>query len=224
MLGPRCARAPASCKRPPARYTAIPMSIRRPRSTAVTLIWRARAAVTTKANAAPRRCSTITSASTGSPSGWRASSSPTGPTYPQARRFQLHHPGAEQPADHHLWLVADEIVLLCRRSGRRPHASDECSRATSTDRSTSAIPFETAISELAELIISSLARARGSSSVRRHRTTPDSALLRHHPRQTDPALMPAVPPKEGLSRTIRYFDSLLSSPNKAKKIVWKVAS
>jgi hypothetical protein len=30
--------------------------------------------------------------------------------------------------------------------------------------------------------------------------------------------------EEGLSRTIRYFDSLLSSPSEAKKIVWKVAS
>jgi UDP-glucuronate decarboxylase len=85
-------------------------------------------------------------------------------------------------------------------------------------------PFETTISELAELIISLV----GSRSRLEFR-----ALPQDDPRQRCPDItrakqilhwLPAVQIKEGLSRTIRYFDSLLSSPNEAKKIVWKVAS
>ena len=85
-------------------------------------------------------------------------------------------------------------------------------------------PFETTISELGELIISLV----GSRSTLEFR-----ALPQDDPRQRCPDItrakqilhwLPAVQIKEGLSRTIRYFDSLLSSPNEAKKIVWKVAS
>ena len=85
-------------------------------------------------------------------------------------------------------------------------------------------PFETTISELAGLIISLV----GSRSRLEFRPLPQD-----DPRQRCPDItrakqilhwLPAVPLKEGLSRTIRYFDSLLSSPNEAKKIVWKVAS
>ena len=85
-------------------------------------------------------------------------------------------------------------------------------------------PFETTISELAELIISLV----GSRSRLEFR-----ALPQDDPRQRCPDItrakqilhwLPAVQIKEGLSRTIRYFDSLLSSPNESKKIVWKVAS
>ena len=85
-------------------------------------------------------------------------------------------------------------------------------------------PFEVTILELAELILS----LTGSRSPLEFR-----ALPQDDPRQRCPDItcakqilhwLPAVPLKEGLSRTIRYFDSLLSSPNEAKKIVWKVAS
>ena len=85
-------------------------------------------------------------------------------------------------------------------------------------------PFETTISELAELIISLV----GSRSRLEFR-----ALPQDDPRQRCPDItrakqilhwLPAVQLKEGLSRTIRYFDNLLSSSNEAKKIVWKVAS
>ena len=34
---------------------------------------------------------------------------------------------------------------------------------------------------------------------------------------------PKVQLEEGLGRTITYFDSLLSSPSEAKKLVWKAA-
>jgi len=80
------------------------------------------------------------------------------------------------------------------------------------------------LSELAGLIISLV----GSRSRLEFR-----ALPQDDPRQRCPDItrakqilhwLPAVQLKEGLSRTIRYFDSLLSSPNEAKKIVWKVAS
>jgi UDP-glucuronate decarboxylase len=85
-------------------------------------------------------------------------------------------------------------------------------------------PFEVTILELAELILS----LTGSRSPLEFR-----ALPQDDPRQRCPDItcakqilhwLPAVPLKEGLSRTICYFDSLLSSPNEAKKIVWKVAS
>ena len=85
-------------------------------------------------------------------------------------------------------------------------------------------PLETTISELAGLIISLV----GSRSRLEFR-----ALPQDDPRQRCPDIarakqilhwLPAVQLKEGLSRTIRYFDRLLSSPNEAKKIVWKVAS
>jgi UDP-glucuronate decarboxylase len=85
-------------------------------------------------------------------------------------------------------------------------------------------PFEITISELAELIIALV----GSRSPLEFR-----ALPQDDPRQRCPDItrakeilhwQPAVQLKEGLSRTIRYFDSLLSSPSEAKKIVWKVAS
>ncbi|MEH2506439.1 MULTISPECIES: UDP-glucuronic acid decarboxylase family protein [unclassified Bradyrhizobium] len=85
-------------------------------------------------------------------------------------------------------------------------------------------PSETTISELAELIISLV----GSRSRLEFR-----ALPQDDPRQRCPNItratqllhwQPAVPLREGLSRTIRYFDRLLSSPDEAKKIVWKIAS
>ncbi len=85
-------------------------------------------------------------------------------------------------------------------------------------------PCEVTILELAELILS----LTGSRSPLEFR-----ALPQDDPRQRCPDItcakqilhwLPAVPLKEGLSRTICYFDSLLSSPNEAKKIVWKVAS
>ncbi|MBB4370455.1 UDP-glucuronate decarboxylase [Bradyrhizobium sp. cir1] len=85
-------------------------------------------------------------------------------------------------------------------------------------------PYETTIKELAELIISLV----GSRSKLEFR-----ALPQDDPRQRCPDIararellhwQPMIPLREGLNRTIRYFDSLLSSPSEAKKIIWKVAS
>jgi UDP-glucuronate decarboxylase len=85
-------------------------------------------------------------------------------------------------------------------------------------------PVEITISELAGLIIF-LAASRSRREFR--------PLPQDDPRQRCPDITrakqllhwrPAVPLKEGLSRTIRYFDNLLSSPNEAKRIVWKAAS
>ena len=55
-----------SCRPRPARSTAIRPCIRRPRTTAATSIRSARAPATTRASAAPRRCSSTITASTGS--------------------------------------------------------------------------------------------------------------------------------------------------------------
>ncbi|MCA6122021.1 SDR family oxidoreductase [Bradyrhizobium sp. WSM 1704] len=85
-------------------------------------------------------------------------------------------------------------------------------------------PSETTINELAELIISLV----GSKSKLEFR-----ALPQDDPRQRCPDITrareilhwrPTIPLREGLNRTIRYFDSLLSSPSETKKIIWKVAS
>ena len=43
----------------------------------------------------------------------------------RARGVELHRPGAARRADHHLWRrQPDALVLLCRRSGRRPDPAD----------------------------------------------------------------------------------------------------
>jgi UDP-glucuronate decarboxylase len=85
-------------------------------------------------------------------------------------------------------------------------------------------PIETTISELAGLIISLV----GSRSRLEFR-----ALPQDDPRQRCPDItrakqilhwLPTVQLEEGLSRTVHYFDNLLSSPSEAKRIVWKVAS
>ena len=60
-----------------ARSTATRACIRRPRTTGATSIRSARAPATTRASAAPRRCSSTTGASTSCASRWRASSTPT---------------------------------------------------------------------------------------------------------------------------------------------------
>src|SRR5258705_8039415 len=82
-------------------------------------------------------------------------------------------------------------------------------------------PSETTISELARLIISLV----GSRSQLEFRSLPQD-----DPRQRCPDITrakqllhwsPKVDLKEGLTRTIAYFDALLTSPTEAKKLVWK---
>ena len=84
-------------------------------------------------------------------------------------------------------------------------------------------PFEVTIRELAELVISLV----GSRSRLEFRTLPQD-----DPRQRCPDITrakqllhwsPKVNLKEGVSRTIAYFDALLRSPTEAKKLVWKAA-
>ena len=66
-----------SCRRRPARSTATPRCIRRPKTTGAASTRSARAPATTRASAAPRRCSSTTTASTGCRSRSRGSSTPT---------------------------------------------------------------------------------------------------------------------------------------------------
>jgi UDP-glucuronate decarboxylase len=84
-------------------------------------------------------------------------------------------------------------------------------------------PCEVTIRELAELVISLV----GSRSRLEFRTLPQD-----DPRQRCPDITrakqllhwsPKVNLKEGVSRTIAYFDALLRSPTEAKKLVWKAA-
>jgi UDP-glucuronate decarboxylase len=84
-------------------------------------------------------------------------------------------------------------------------------------------PVEVTISEVAELIISLV----GSRSKIEFRPLPQD-----DPRQRCPDItrakellhwLPKVQLKDGLSRTIAYFDDLLSSPSEARKLVWRAA-
>jgi UDP-glucuronate decarboxylase len=84
-------------------------------------------------------------------------------------------------------------------------------------------PAEITITELAQLIISLV----GSRSKLEFRPLPQD-----DPRQRCPDITralrllrwsPKVPLREGLVRTIDYFDTLLSNPGEARKLIWKVA-
>jgi UDP-glucuronate decarboxylase len=84
-------------------------------------------------------------------------------------------------------------------------------------------PSEVTISHLAQLIISLV----GSRSKIEFRPLPQD-----DPRQRCPDITraiellqwsPKVQLKDGLARTIAYFDNLLSSPSETKKLVWRVA-
>jgi len=84
-------------------------------------------------------------------------------------------------------------------------------------------PFEVSILELAELVLF----LAGSRSRLEFRSPPQD-----DPRQRCPAITrawqllhwsPKVGLREGLGRTIEYFDRLLSSPSEARKLVWKLA-
>jgi UDP-glucuronate decarboxylase len=84
-------------------------------------------------------------------------------------------------------------------------------------------PVEISVLELAQLIIT----LTGSRSKLEFRPLPQD-----DPRQRCPDITragkllhwsPQVPLREGLGRTIDYFDGLLSDPNEARKFVWKIA-
>jgi len=84
-------------------------------------------------------------------------------------------------------------------------------------------PVEVTVSELAELIISLV----GSRSEIEYRPLPQDDPQQRCPDITRAEHIlhwrPHVQLREGLSRTIAYFDNLLSSASEAKKLVWKVA-
>jgi len=84
-------------------------------------------------------------------------------------------------------------------------------------------PFEITILELAQLIISLL----GSRSTLELRALPQDAPLQRCPGISQAKQLlnwaPRVQLEEGLGRTIAYFDSLLSTPGEAKKLLWKAA-
>ena len=76
--GPRqAAEGARSCRPRPRRSMATRACIRRPRTTGATSIRSGRAPATTRASAAPRRCSSTITASTSCASRWCASSTPT---------------------------------------------------------------------------------------------------------------------------------------------------
>ena len=118
--------------------------IRRPRTTGATSIRSARAPATTKASAAPRRCSSTTTASTSCAIKVARIFNTYGPRmHPndgrvvsnfivQALHGRRHHDLRRR--------LADALVLLRRRPGRRPDPADGDRPTASPGRSISAIP------------------------------------------------------------------------------------
>ncbi len=85
-------------------------------------------------------------------------------------------------------------------------------------------PFELTMIELAELIISLI----GSRSKLEFRPLPQDDPHQRCPDITRANELlhwsPKTPLEDGLSRTIGYFDALLSTPAEAEKLVWRAAS
>jgi len=84
-------------------------------------------------------------------------------------------------------------------------------------------PVEISMSELGQIIIS----LTGSRSRLEYRPLPQD-----DPRQRKPDIMrareilhwtPKIALEEGLTKTINYFDALLTNSREAEKLVWKVA-
>ena len=107
----------------PARSTATRRCIRRPRTTGATSTRSACAPATTKASAAPKRCSSTITASTSCGIKVARIFNTYGPRMHPERRprgLQFHRAGAAGRADHDLRRRrADALVLLRRRPGRR---------------------------------------------------------------------------------------------------------
>ena len=179
---------------------------------------RHRAPATTKASAAPRRCSSTTTASTSWTSRWRASSTPTAractpTTAGWCRNFIVqalqgrghHHLRRRQP---------DPLLLLRGRPDRRLPAPDGRAGPDFTGPVNLGNPGEFTIRQLADKVIELTGIALASSS-----TSPCPA---DDPLQRQPDITPgpradwAGSPRcscdEGLRQTIAYFDQLLSRP------------
>ena len=146
-----------SCRPRPPKSTATRRSIRRRRTTGATSIRSARAPATTRASAAPRRCSSTTAASTACEIKVARIFNTYGPRmHPNDGRVVSNFivQALQGRADHHLRRrPADALVLLRRRPGRRPGAPDGHGATTSPARSTSAIRSSSPCCELAELVI-----------------------------------------------------------------------
>ena len=115
----------ASSRPRPRKCTAIPTCIRSRRSIGAASIRSACAPATTKANAAPRPCSSTIIASTSSTSASARIFNTYGPRmHPNDGRVVSNFivQALQGPGHHALWRRrADALVLLCRRSDRRLH-------------------------------------------------------------------------------------------------------
>ena len=187
-------------------------SIRRPRTTGATSIRSARAPATTRASAAPRRCSSTTAASTGCASRWRASSTPTA-------RACIRTTGAWCRTSSSRRCSARDITIYGDGTQTRSFCYvddliDGLMRLMATpDGVTGPInignPQEFSMLELAQMVID----LTGSRSRVVHRPLPQD-----DPRQRRPDISKAnellswsrrTPLREGLMKTIAYFDELL---------------
>ena len=207
--------APRSSRPRPRRSMAIRPSIRRPRIIAATSIRSARAPATTKASAAPRRCSSTITASTSCASASRASSTPTA-------RACIPMTGASSRTSSSRRCKGEPITLYGDGSQTRAFCYvDDLIEGfvrlmAAPDDVTGPInlgnPVETTVAELArqDHRADRLALEDRAPAAAGRRS--GAALPRYQPRQRAcSAGSRRVPLETGLKKTIEYFDRLLGS-------------
>ena len=114
------------------------------------------------------------------------------------------------PADHHLWRrTADALLLLCRRSHRRLRRADGFAPTHVTGPINIGNPTEFTIRQLAELVID----LTGSRSPLVFEPLPADDPKQRRPDISKAERLlgwgPTIPLRDGLMRTIAYFDELL---------------
>ena len=214
MLGLAKRLNAASSRPPPPRSTATRPCTRSRRATGATSTRSARAPATTRASAAPRRCSSTTTASTASRSRSRASSTPTARAWTpttagwcrtsscrrsKGRTITVYGDGSQTRS----FCYVDDLIEGFVRLMESP--------ADMVGPINLGNPGEFTITELAEMVV----ELTGSKSKLAFLPLPQD-----DPRQRKPDIaaaqerlkwQPAVALREGLLDTIAYFDRLLSS-------------
>ena len=181
----------------------------RPRTTGATSTPSARAPATTRASAAPRRCSSTTTASTSWTSRWCGSSTPTGRacTPTTAGSSATSSCRRSRPGHHDLrGRRADPLLLLRRRFDRRPVPDDEhpaCLHRPGQPRQPARIHHSRARRKGDPAHRVALEdRVQTASHGRPDQRRPDITLARQKL-----GWQPVIELEEGLQRTIEYFKS-----------------
>src|SRR5438477_398586 len=175
------------------------------KTTGATSTRSARAPATTRASAAPRRCSSTTTASTRWRSGWCGSSTPTGRGCTPNEPITLYGDGSQTRA---FCYVDDLVEGFLKMMG----APDTVIGPMNLGN-----PVETSVAELAQMVID----LTGSRSEITHKPLPiDDPIQRCPDISQAKSLLkwePRAALKPGLERTIAYFDKLLTERGEITK-------